>query len=460
MIILGIILVLFLGLSVINCISKKFSILEKIGLAFLIGIGFETIFMFICDILNMKFNVIILCIISIFFIIILNINNIKNFKILVKKLKKFKPQFSKINYKKTNLVWLFFFILICILLYGSAAKSLYWPTFAYDNVAGYDLMGKVMATEGKVNNSLFEINDTPILGSARRCIYPPLVSGSFAFAYLCNLPTSKLISTLFLIFFVISFYASLRLFANKTNSIIITFFTVITPEMFAFSSLSTTNIPTAIYGALSIIYLYVWLNRRKQRYLLIASLLMGFNIWTRSDAVVFNMAGFIVLLFDALKNRNWKELLIYSVIAFLPFIAWNLYIKFNINVDQNVFINKPFWDSNKFNSILTWVKNLVTNTNLYGISFYVFFVSIIINIKNIFKEKTSILLILFFISWGIYTLLFYQMDNAKMDSLDSMMKASYRRGLFAFIPIMWFYISTNKVINSLFNKHENFLFSK
>ena len=460
MIILGIILVLSLGLSVINYISKDFSILEKIGLAFLIGIGFETIFMFIYDILNMKFNVIMLCIISILFIIILNIRNIKNFRVIFKKLKKNKPQFPKINYKKINLVWLFFFILICVLIYGSAAKSLYWPTFAYDNVAGYDLMGKVVASEGKINNSLFEINNTPILGSARRCIYPPLVSGSFALAYLCNLPTSKLISTLFFIFFVISFYASLRLFTNKTNSIIITFFTVITPEMFAFSSLSTTNIPIAIYGSLSIIYLYIWLNRREQRYLLIASLLMGFNIWTRSDAVVFNVAGFIVLLFDALKNRNWKELLIYSIIAFLPFIAWNLYIKFNINVDQNVFINKPFWDSNKFNGVLTWVKNLVTNTNLYGISFYAFFVSIIINIKNIFKEKTSILLILFFISWGIYTLLFYQMDNTKMDSLATMMKASYRRGLFAFIPIMWFYVSTNKTINFLSNKYEKILFPK
>ncbi len=460
MIILGIILVLFLGLLVINCISINFSILEKIGLAFLIGIGFETIFMFICDILNMKFNVIMLCIISIFFIIILNINNIKNFKILIKKLKRLKLQFSKINYKKTNLVWLFFFILICVLLYGSAAKSLYWPTFAYDNVAGYDLMGKVMAAEGKVNNSLFEINDTPILGSARRCIYPPLVSGSFAFAYLFDLQTSKLITSLLFIFFVISFYSLLVKYTTKTSSIIFTFFMIITPEMFAFSSLSTTNIPTAIYGSLSIIYLYIWLNRRKQRYLLIASLLMGFNIWTRSDAVVFNMAGFIVLLFDALKNRTWKELLIYSLIAFLPFITWNLYIKFNINVDQNVFINRPFWDSNKFNRVLTWVKNLVINTNLYGISFYVFFISIIINTKNLFKEKTSMLLILFFISWGIYTLLFYQMDNTKMDSLDSMMKASYRRGLFAFIPIMWFYISTNKVINSLFNKYEIFLFSK
>ncbi len=85
MIILGIILVLSLGLSVINYISKDFSILEKIGLAFLIGIGFETIFMFIYDILNMKFNVIMLCIISILFIIILNIRNIKNFRVIFKK---------------------------------------------------------------------------------------------------------------------------------------------------------------------------------------------------------------------------------------------------------------------------------------------------------------------------------------------------------------------------------------
>jgi len=459
MILFGIIIVLILGFSIVNAISKKFSILEKIGLSFLLGIGFETFFMFILDVLTIKFNLFILIAISISLIILLNIKNINKFGLQIQKLKAIKTKAKKINYKSINFIWLFFFLIICILLYGSAAKSLYWPTFAYDNVAGYDLMGKVMASEGSINNSLFEIDNAPILGSARRCIYPPLVSGSFAFAYLCNLSTSKLISSLFFIFFILSFYASLRIVTNRINSIIATFLMIITPEMFAFSSLSTTNIPTAIYGSLAIIYLYLWLNKREKRYLIISSILMAFNVWTRSDAVVFNITGFAVLFMDAIIKKQWKALFIYSIISFPLFFAWNLFIKYNIIIDQNVFIDKLFWDADKCSKILVWVKNLITNTSLYGIAFYALFIIIIINIKYLIKDKSSLLLILFFVSWILYTLVFYQMDNSKMDPLNNMMRASYRRGLFVFIPIIWFYIPSSKVINSLFEKYENFLFS-
>ena len=186
---------------------------------------------------------------------------------------------------------------------------------------------------------------------------------------------------------------------------------------------------------------------------------MAFNVWTRSDAVVFNITGFAVLFMDAIIKKQWKALFIYSIISFPLFFAWNLFIKYNIIIDQNVFIDKLFWDADKCSKILVWVKNLITNTSLYGIAFYALFIIIIINIKYLIKDKSSLLLILFFVSWILYTLVFYQMDNSKMDPLNNMMRAPYRRGLFVFIPIIWYYISSSKVINSLFEKYENFLFS-
>lgn len=455
MIIFGIVLVFLLGISIINFISKNFTILEKIGLSFLVGIGIETVFMFILDIIQIDFNSNLLIIITIFFIIIINIINRPDIIHTAKKLKK-----QNLNVKKLNLIWIIVFLLICFFLYASATKSLYWPTFAYDNVAGYDLMGKVIASEGRIDNSLFEINNSPISGSAKRCIYPPLVSGSFAFAYLFGLKTSKIISSLFFIFFVISYYVALRLLVNKTNAIIFTFFVVVTPEMYAFSSLSTTNLPSAFFASLSIIYIFLWINKRKTKYLIIGSLLMGLNIWTRTDAIVFNISGFLLILFYSLKEKRWKSLLLYSIISFIPFFAWNIFVKLSFNAAQNVFIKKLFWNPNKFSAIIQWINKLVFNTNLYGIAFYALIISIIINIKYLFKEKNSIILILFFLSLGIYTFLFYQMDNNIMSPLNSMMKNSYRRGLFCFIPIIWFYVSTNSTVKLLFNKYERFLYSK
>ena len=452
MILISLILIILLGLSIINFISKDISILEKIGLSYLIAIGFETILMFFLNILGISFNLLILLFITGFMIIILNLKNYKNILSYISNIK-----IPKIEIKRINLVWLFFFLIISFLLFGSIAKSLYWPTAAYDNIAGYDLMAKVMANEGEIKNSLFEINDAPILGSAKRIIYPPLVAGSFAIAYLNDLSTSKLMSSLFFLTFVIIFYALLKKYTGSTSSILFTFFLVITPEMFAFTSLSTTNIPTAVYASLAIIYLFVWLDKNEKQYLIISAILMALASWCRSDSIIFSFAGLTIIFFKIIKSKNWSNLVVFSLISFSTFIAWNIYLKLNLNVEQSVFVPYPFFDYSKLIEILTRVQNLIFNLNLFGVTFFAFIVVILLNLKNINKDKFSQFLILTLLSWGFYTFLFYQMDNSKMDPVKSMINASYRRGLFVFVPLIWFYIANNTVVKLTFEKVENYL---
>jgi len=457
MIYLALILAGLLGLSVINLISRNLSVLEKIGLSFLIGIGVETVVMFILDVVGIRFTGSVILLISVACIAALNHKLIVSYKSAFEKIWNLNFKLPKIELRKLSLIWILFFILIVIVTYGSVAKSLYWPTSAYDNVAGYDLMGKVMASEGKINNSLFEINHTPIDGSARRVIYPPLVSGSFAFAYLFGMQTSKIVTSLIFVFFIIAFYSALRRYANKTNSMVFTFLMIVTPEMFAFSSLSTTNVPFAIYASLGLIYLYFWIDKNEVKDLLMASILIAFCGWTRSEGIIFILLGSLAVLYTSIKNKNWKHFIIYNVIGFSTFLSWNIYIRLNFNIEQNVFVPYPFWDYEKITAILNWVKNLVTDANLYGISFYVMIIMIIINGRNLYqKDKTLSLLILISAAFVLYTFLYYQMDNTKMNSLDVMMKTSYRRGLFFCIPLIWFFASTNKIVNSFFNRHLNF----
>lgn len=456
MIVIGLIVIYVLGWSLLNRISGKLSVLEKTGLAFLVGIGIESFIMFLLDILGIRFNITNLLIISIILISVLNLKYLRESREVFSKIRDYK--FQKPSFSGLNLVWLIFALLVVVLVYGSVSKSLFWPTSAYDNVAGYDLMGKVMAAEGAIQNSLFEVDNVPISGLGNRAKYPPLVASSFAFAYMCGLETSKIMTSMFFISFVILFYGLLKKFTTDTAAIFFTFFVIISPEYFAFTSLSTTNIPTAFYAAGALIYLYLYLKEERADYLIIAALLMGLTSWARSDSLVFNMAGFFVLIYHFRKNLLRKELLLYVLLTFLPFLSWMVYSNIYIRLDQDVFVNNIFWDSDKFAFIMSWVKILIFSTGLYGISFYIFFIVIGLNIRHIKQDESTKLLFIIFLTWVFYTILFYQMDPVKMgSSLKHIMEASYKRGMFPFIPLVWYYVASTIFVRKIFDKFQIFI---
>ena len=188
---------------------------------------------------------------------------------------------------------------------------------------------------------------------------------------------------------------------------------------------------------------------------------MGLTSWARSDSLVFNMTGLLLLVYHFRKNLLRKELLYYSLLTFLPFLLWLIYSNIYIKLDQDVFINKLFWDSDKFSFILSSVKFLIFNTGLYGISFYIFFIAIGLNIRYIKNDSSTILLIIIVLTWIFYTLLFYQMDPVKMgSSLEHIMEASYKRGMFPFIPLVWYYVASTTFIGKIFDRIESFITTK
>lgn len=446
MIVLSILLVLLFGYSVINVIGQNHEPLEKFGISFLTGIGLETIFMLILDIAHIPITLVSLYLLTLAGIVIINFQSLLQFILAPAQYIKPLPEKSKAFYSNisfNNLIWVLFFLLVALFIVSSVAKALYWPPAAYDNISGYDLMGKVIASEGKFHNSLFEINNTPIQGSAKRLIYPPLVSGSFAFAYLHNLKTSKIITALFFIFFAFAFYALLRKETNKITSISGLFLTVITPEFYAFTSLSTTNIPFAIYTSIGLIYLYRWhLNKTKSN-LLFAALFLGFSSFIRSEGIVFILLGMLLIAIATFKSRNFKSVLLFTALSLPFFLAWDIYISFNFNVSQLVFKLYPYWDPEKLKIMFGIIVKLVLGTGQFGITFYALILAVLVNIKFLGKDKSSVFLIITVSAWFLFTLLYYQIDYSVFGNLVNVMNASYRRALFCFVPLIWFYVSTN-----------------
>jgi amino acid permease len=96
---------------------------------------------------------------------------------------------------------------------------------------------------------------------------------------------------------------------------------------------------------------------------------------------------------------------------------------------------------------------------LYGVAFILPIVFILINIRNLRKDKPEVLTF-FIISFAIYFTVFYLIDENKQGApISSLMESSFKRGMFCFIPILLFYSATCNVGKWISNKIEKFRLS-
>ena len=84
------------------------------------------------------------------------------------------------------------------------------------------------------------------------------------------------------------------------------------------------------------------------------------------------------------------------------------------------------------------------------------FLVIILNTPNIKKDKPYVL-VYALISFAVYFGIFYMIDEKKQDApISSLMESSFKRGMFCFIPILFFYMSTSAVVMRFTNWLETY----
>lgn len=450
MLIFGIILIGVLGCLFLNAISTKYTLCEITGLSFPIGLGTLTIIIAIVNTLGVKIYASIIFVVTITMILLLLGYIIKyrkpNFKM---------PHFSL---SKLNCVWLIFVAIIVYFEYMNIAKCMYFPTFDRDSLAGFDTIGYVIAQEHTLKGlSIFQSDYMPQINNAGSYItYAPMIQLSYAIVYLLGAETSKLIPALMFLSLLISFYGSIQRCINKTAAAIITFFMMITPEMLAFSSLSATNVIHATTASMGIIYISLWYNGKEYRDLYLGSLLLGINIWTRTDGVVFILAACLLLIIHSIKTKEWRCM--YSLaISVSPAIVWFIISKVDNFYAESIGIYHPYWDGDKLNTIWLYMKALYSNTTYYGYSFYFFILAFIVNIKCIIKHKDNMSLFAMIVVAAIlYMLALYHVDY-KWDSIENVLSYSAKRFLFCFVPLVWFYGANTHNVKLLFMKIEDFL---
>lgn len=454
MLIFGTIIVIVIGFLAVNNISIKFSWSEKIGLSFPVGIGLQTIVMAIINLFNVRLTAASVLIVGIALIVALLIPLYIRRKEVTECCKK-SFHVSIFNY---NFVWLLFIILIGYVEYMNFTKCMYYPTFDRDSLAGFDTIGYVIAQEHTLKGlSLFQSDYMPQIHNAGSYItYAPMVQLSYAYVYLLGAGTSKLIPAFMYLFFLIAFYGSMTRVISRTGAAIATFLVLMTPEMIGFSSLSGTNVIHAVSASLGVIYLSLFFKYKERKDLYLGTLLLGLNIWTRTEGVVFILAALFVVFIYAIKAKDWKSLLIVAF-SFFPALLWVIFSKVSYFYSENVAILYPYWDAEKAAVIWEYMKLHSKNTLYYGWTFIAFLISFVFNIGYLIKKKDNLaMLTMIFISFILYMIVLYQIDY-KWDSIQNVLAYSAKRFLFCFIPIIWFYSMSNRWSKLTFDKIELFL---
>ncbi len=470
----AIILCYLLGLAVLLTISRKYSLAELIGYSFLIGMGIETFFMFFLDIAGIKFSQGVLIGLNVFTTLaLLGVN--------FKKLKEFElspnPK-TFLQIKNINFPAIFIGCIIVWLFYCVTVKCLFWPPLERDTFGSFDKLARVMAVEGKLKISLYAYGLEGAGG-----VYPPLYHAAMGYVYIFGAELPKIITTLFFLSTLLIFFDVTRKYIGAMGASFFTLILMLTPEYFSHAALALGNLPTTAYVCAAGLCTIAWLDKREEKFFWLGAIMMGFVVWIRSDTIVFTAAALLLLGINFLRTKDWKRTIIYGTIAVAPFVIWALYLKFKIHnvpsakFDFGIGFNSERWTVVKgyadaylfggnysFNSI-----GAIDGGQLFGVAFVLFFITLLINViligvlfykKQDWKKAITSqmnILILFFASFVSYFLLFYFIDEKVQASpIWSLMYSSFKRGLFCFLPIVFFYTATSYGSVWLFEKIEKF----
>lgn len=463
MLTVGIVFCYLLGLSLLFCFSRRYSFFELLGYSFLLGIGLETIFLFLLDIAGVKYSQGALIGLNIAAMLAINGANFRSLLHLKSDLKA-----PDLSLKDINLVAVFVFCIIGYLFYAITVKNLFWPATEHDTIGSFDKLGRIMAIEGKLKISLFNYNLEGAGG-----VYPPLFHASLAYVYIFGALTGKIVTTLFFLSLLTTFYSLVKNYSGSTAAAFFTLCLMVTPELFSHAALGLGNLPTTAYVGAAALATITWIEKRDRKFFWLGAVLMAFVIWIRSDTIVFIIAALAIVAIDFVRNKNWKDLLTYSAIAVSPFVVWNLYLKLKIHAaqegrfDLGIGYNSERVDlmSNYISAFLFGGQHgSIDGGQLYGLVFVLFFLFVFFNIVWIAKDGVKkvlmdnlYILTFFFVAFFFYSSVFYLINEKTQHApISSLMESSFKRGLFCFVPLAFFYVAASPVSMFLFSKLEKF----
>jgi len=301
MIIFVIAVLLFLGLFVLSALlghkASELGSWEKIALALLLGLGTLTIIMFLLGKAGISLNLfnILLAASALALVLAVYLLRIKSFCVTIAEFKV--KTLTAVDWLLVSLI-----ALKTVFVFFSALIK---PVVDIDAFQQYAIVAKGVFYDGSFTLPYLQqfIGDKPLL---------PFLAQGWALLGLGSVNDSliKVFSpTLFLCLLVI-FYAALKRYYSRTQSLLFTFLASTFPFIVYHATTAYADVPITVYYGAATIYLYLFMkelhqgNRSKaDTLLLIALSLLGIAVWAKKAALVLAGINLVMLAIFLFFNR-------------------------------------------------------------------------------------------------------------------------------------------------------------
>jgi hypothetical protein len=325
-----------------------------------------------------------------------------------------------------------------LILFSLIHTSLY-PPRTYDGLVGYDLVGKIMAYEGRITSSVFSR-----LAFNAQCVYPPFTATNEGFWYLFHPALPQLWVPLVAGGFALVVWARVRRWTGSPTVAGLTTFLMLTPPELAFHlTVGQTDLASMAYVALAM-FATVEAVRGRAGALGEASLYALLATTVRNENALFALALALVAGIAGRRRAGRAVLVFAPAAAFFAF--WNLvFVRGRFGYDPGQHFRRTLdVDPGRMLEVLRLAAKNIASPGTFGELVYAIPLAIALwalgrrgRRRGGFAPEpdlhlTGPLLVALGVCFVAYLPFFYQWDP-KLNPLWSM-DHTFKRGFFRFVP--------------------------
>lgn len=431
------------GHSLLNRMKFNSSILEKISLSAIVGLGLVTFNLILLDFLQIPVTYLSALIILFLTTVGLNINQINNPKGIFK----FSSDIKEEGFRSYEI---YFIAGILILLAASAWRCYYQPVVPFDSKVGIDLVAKYAAKESAISCSVYT-QLSQIHGLGNQTIFAPFTMLMQTMFRIIGFSFGKVWLSLFFLSFLTFIYSRLRKVVHPYLAGLILLLFLFSPELYSYSFLVQTDLSNAMFFGIGVIFFYDYYKTKTNRYLWLSTLFMTFACWTRTETIFFIPFGGLILLwthYADLNNVNiWFKTILFGLFPFLTIVIWNFFfVKFWIPADPGT-IDKINLDiTNYFQQLSDNIKQMNDQVTFRN-RLWNYFVWTSIVIAGVSVVVLRSLKGTMFLLWAL--IVYFTLILIKTHVSDVSIANTLRRGFFKLFPILTMFIAHSELFQKL-----------
>jgi 4-amino-4-deoxy-L-arabinose transferase-like glycosyltransferase len=239
------------------------------------------------------------------------------------------------------------------------------PVYSHDAVANYALKAKIFYSSGGVPEGFFGWSEATVSHPDYPLLLPFLLTWVYVFTGFNDFIINMVMPVIYTAFLVL-FYSQAKRIFNRPYAFLLVFFLATIPQLADYATVIHADLllTALVAGA----FLYFWLYAREFRKgdLLLSSVLFGFTLWTKNEAIVFvaAFAAVFIVLF-ARSEPIFKKKIARDIIVSFFIVAVISAPSFAVKIAAGVTNSDIDLSKLTFDRFLQNVKDIPVLLNLF-----------------------------------------------------------------------------------------------